>query len=151
MMTRVRRCTTVSRATGLAPPMAKTYSTTIPSRKLQHRGLPSPSLSQACISYPPWIGSVGADISAGTGSQAVVYGGVLNNSNADGTTFLGFPTASYVVDGIPCELLDRNPAISCLLRIALQLVLKHLTTTEMRSFTLRHRCWRMASIRSISQ
>jgi hypothetical protein len=35
------------------------------------------------------------------GSQAWIYGGVLNNSNPDGTTFLGFPTASYMIDGYP--------------------------------------------------
>jgi hypothetical protein len=36
-----------------------------------------------------------------SGSQAWIYGGVLNNTNPDGTTFLGFATASYAVDGIP--------------------------------------------------
>jgi len=34
-----------------------------------------------------------------SGSQAWVYGGVLNNTNPDGSTFLGFATASYLVDG----------------------------------------------------
>jgi len=34
------------------------------------------------------------------GTQAAIYGGVLNNTNPDGSTFLGYPTAFYVVDGI---------------------------------------------------
>lgn len=52
---------------------------------------------------------VGSDTVTEIGTRAYVYGGVLNNSNSDGTTFLGFPTAAYQVDGVPCKLLDRNP------------------------------------------
>ena len=56
-----------------------------------------------------WLCSMDADTNTESGSQAVVYGGVVNNTNTDGTTFLGFPTASYVVDGISCELLGQIP------------------------------------------
>lgn len=58
-----------------------------------------------------WVCLRDADPVVDIGSQAVIYGGLLNNTNSDGTTFLGWPTASYVVDGISCELLaERTPA-----------------------------------------
>lgn len=49
----------------------------------------------------------GTDAVNNVGSQATLYGGVLNNTYDNITYFLGWPTAEYMVDGIPGELLDK--------------------------------------------
>ena len=47
------------------------------------------------------------------GTRAYLYGGLLNNSDAEGDDFtIGWPTANYVTDGVPGESLNANASQS---------------------------------------
>jgi hypothetical protein len=73
-----------------------------------HRGFPLLHFlryaSRRCLIVLP-----GTDVAVVSGSQAWLYGGLLNVTNDNGT-FLSYPTADYKVDGVSGELLDGDVA-----------------------------------------
>ena len=59
---------------------------------------------------------------AGVGTGAYLYGGLLNNSNTERDDLAsGWPTANYVIDGVPGGVLNVNAPrsstyVACLYR-----------------------------------